>query len=316
MRIRLEMRNDSAVRLMFAAAVTISAFLMASPAHAQDIGQLVSVQTGKCLQPANGSSKAGEWIVLEPCNGSPAQYWALQRHHPGNGILTKVWYYVINQSDKLCLDARGNADNGTPIQQWPCSGISDEKWNPTDCNGPTCSLASEIYNSAVPEDRKTGTHCLSTQATGDGVPMVLMACDKSVTSQRWNASWPSGVSGSGSGSSSASSASLSVGRPVFLSGVYYLPIAGSNFGPNEQVALTVFWKVGTAQPVPYILPLTAATTNQAGYFTTRFTGNSGSLCPISEPNGVPQPSQTFQVNAKGVKSQKTATATSTPFTCP
>lgn len=315
MRIRVELRNHPPVTLLFAAAVTISAFLMAAPSQAQDIGQLVSVEAGKCLQPANGSSKAGELIVQEPCNGSPSQYWALQRHHPGNGILTAVWYYVVNQSNNLCLDARGNAVNGTPIQQWPCTGISDEKWNPTHCSGPTCSVASEIYNSAVPADRKTGTHCLATQGTGDGVSMVLMSCDSGVSSQRWNASWPPGVSTSGSGSSSGSSPSLVVGRPAASAlGAYVLPITGSNFGSNEQISATVIWKVNGTQPVSY--PLGAVTTNQAGYFKTTFAGNSGSLCPITEPVGTAQPSQTFQVSAKGLKSQKTATQTSAPFTCP
>jgi hypothetical protein len=182
-----QMRNSRLFALLFAAAVVIAAGPMTATALADDqIVQFVSVQGGKCLQPAKGSSANGAAIVQVPCDGSAAQFWAL--HFMSSGTLNEhTWYQVINQSTHLCLDARGGAENGTPIQQWPCSGISNEKWSTTNCQSTpaaaTCSVPSEIFNSAVAQDRPY-THCLATPGTGDGVSMVLMACE-TVPSQQW-----------------------------------------------------------------------------------------------------------------------------------
>jgi hypothetical protein len=172
---------------VFALFFVVVAGLMTATSWADDqIVQFVSVQSGKCLQPTKGSSANGAAIVQEPCDGSAAQSWAM--HYMSSGFIfnQRTWYRLINQSSHLCLDARGNAVNGTPIQQWPCSGISDEKWGNTNCTSTpaqTCEVASEIYNSAVPEDRPY-THCLATPGTGDDVTMVLMSCE-GVSSQQW-----------------------------------------------------------------------------------------------------------------------------------
>jgi Ricin-type beta-trefoil lectin domain-like len=176
-----KMRNSRLFALFF---IVIAAGLMTATTRADQIVQLVN--GGKCLQPAKGSSADGASIVLEPCDGSAAQSWAL--HFMTSGFFHEhTWYRVINQSSHLCLDARGGAVNGTPIQQWPCSGISDEKWGTTNCTSKTtpmtCEIASEIYNSAVPQDRPY-THCLATPGTGDAVSMVLMACE-AVPAQQW-----------------------------------------------------------------------------------------------------------------------------------
>ena len=178
-----KMRNSRLFALFF---VVIGTCLMTATARAADqVVQLVSVQSGKCLQPTQGSSANGVAIVQESCDGSAAQFWAM--HFMASGFANNhTWYRLINQSTHLCLDARGGAVNGTPIQQWPCSGISDEKWGNTNCTSTpaqTCEVASEIYNSAVPEDRPY-THCLATPGTGDDVTMVLMSCE-GVSSQQW-----------------------------------------------------------------------------------------------------------------------------------
>jgi Ricin-type beta-trefoil lectin domain-like len=179
-----KMRNSRLFALFF---VVIAAGLITATARADDqIVQLVNVQSGKCLQPTQGSSANGVAIVQESCDGSAAQFWAM--HFMASGFANNhTWYRLINQSTHLCLDARGGAVNGTPIQQWPCSGISNEKWGTTNCKSTpaptTCSVASEIYNSAVAQDRPY-THCLATPGTMDGVSMVLMSCE-GVPSQQW-----------------------------------------------------------------------------------------------------------------------------------
>jgi hypothetical protein len=184
------MRNRQFFAPKFAALVVIAVGLMSATALADDqVVQLVSVANGKCLQPENGTSTNGAAIVQVPCDGSAAQFWALHFMSSGWLFNLRTWYQVINQSNHLCLDARGNAVNGTPIQQWTCSGISDEKWGSANCTTnaagtQTCRLTSQIYNSAVPEDRHPGSHCLATPGAADGTTMVLMAC-QAVSSQLW-----------------------------------------------------------------------------------------------------------------------------------
>jgi hypothetical protein len=94
-----------------------------------------------------------------------------------------------------------------------------------------------------------------------------------------------------------------------------LSITGHNFGASEAVQVIVDWKVGDQGPVTY--PLLPQTTNLLGYFEVWFTGpTSYGLCPISVPFGDPQPSQTFNVRAIGLTSNKTASASAGPYTCP
>ncbi len=178
------MRDSRLLALFF---VVIATGVMTATARADDqIVQLVSSQSGMCLQPAKGSAANGAAIVQVACDGSAAQSWAM--HFMASGLANNhTWYQVINQSNHLCLDARGGAVDGTPIQQWPCSGISNEKWGASNCQSApgfsTCTLSSEIYNSKVAQDRPY-THCLATPGNGDGVSMVLMSCQL-IPSQDW-----------------------------------------------------------------------------------------------------------------------------------
>jgi len=96
---------------------------------------------------------------------------------------------------------------------------------------------------------------------------------------------------------------------------FALSIEGSNFGANETVEVTVDWTVGNQNPVTF--PLDPVTANQLGYFQHWFTGVvSEGFCPISVPFGEPQPPQTFHVRATGSASNKTASTSAGPFTCP
>jgi hypothetical protein len=163
------MRNHRLVTLLSATAITTAAGLAAaSPAQAENpIVKLVSVGYAKCLQPVNGSTDQGAAIVQEPCNGSVAQQWTVK------GVSsTKV--HLVNRSSNLCLDARGKATNGTPIQQWTCNSISNENWS--------FGITNNLLSSGV---SNTFSHCVATPGAQDGLAMELRFCDGN-SAQLWN----------------------------------------------------------------------------------------------------------------------------------
>jgi hypothetical protein len=163
------MRNHRLITLLSAAAITAaSALAVAAPAHAEDaIVKLVSGESGKCLQPVNGTLLQGQPIVQETCNGSVAQQWTVD-----DVSSTKV--HLINRSSGLCLDARGGAVNGTPIQQWTCDWISNENWS--------FGITNNLLSSGV---SNTFSHCVATPGTQDGLATQLRFCDGD-PSQLWN----------------------------------------------------------------------------------------------------------------------------------
>ena len=151
-------------RLLFASTFMIATAL---PVHGEDpIVRLVSVQNGKCLQPINGSHNLGDAIVQMACNGSSAQQWTVK-----SVSSTKV--HLVNRASQLCLDARGKAVNGTPIQQWVCNKISNENWN--------FGITNDLLTSAV---SNTFSHCVATPGNQDGLSMELRFCDGN-PSQHW-----------------------------------------------------------------------------------------------------------------------------------
>jgi hypothetical protein len=75
-----------------------------------------------CLQPADPAGGAGTAIVQQTCANIPAQSWA-----PIN--IGGSSYQFLNEATGMCMDARGGAANHTPIDQWPCNTISNERWS-------------------------------------------------------------------------------------------------------------------------------------------------------------------------------------------
>jgi hypothetical protein len=101
-----------------------------------------------CLQPVNESTAQGAAVVQEPCNGGAAQKWT-PIHVSGNII------HYVNGLSGLCLDARGRAVNGTPVQLWTCNWISNENWERgeiNELNEPLPTLISRVSG--------TRSHCL------------------------------------------------------------------------------------------------------------------------------------------------------------
>lgn len=154
--------------LALVAAIAAGALTTAAPAHAEDpIVKLVSSQNGKCLQPVNGSLLQGDAVVQMTCDGSRAQQWTVK------GISSTA-VHLVNRNSQLCLDARGGAVNGTPIQQWTCNSISNEKWG--------FGITNNLLVSFV---AGTASHCIATPGFPDGLPMELRFCDGN-SSQLWS----------------------------------------------------------------------------------------------------------------------------------
>ncbi len=115
-------------KTFFVAASVVSVALSAiTGATSEPQSPLVfySNHTNMCLQPSNGSVAPGAAIVQEPCNPSvnaTAQQWILIVVGGGN--------HYKNVLSGLCLDARGKAQDGTPVQQWTCDKITNEIWEP------------------------------------------------------------------------------------------------------------------------------------------------------------------------------------------
>jgi len=134
----------------------IAAFVTAVMVFAQSGGnkEIYNFWTNQCLQPLNGSTSQGAAIVQEPCNGGASQLW--MEVSVGNNI-----FHYVNVLSGLCLDARGSAMNGTPVQQWTCNKISNENWQPGEADSddipPLFSRVSgtSSYCLDIPGARKT-----------------------------------------------------------------------------------------------------------------------------------------------------------------
>jgi Ricin-type beta-trefoil lectin domain len=146
---------------------TGSALVVPTVSHAYSaIIELQSNYSGKCLQPANGSQGAA--IVQETCNGSLSQQWTQGPSEGSGGTSSNAEHYV-DRSSGLCLDARGNATNGTPIEQWTCDWISNENWVLGGTQG-RAELFSKVSSG-------NGGRCVSTPGLVNGDAMQLASCN-------------------------------------------------------------------------------------------------------------------------------------------
>jgi hypothetical protein len=167
------MRHPRLVTALFATAiaVTASGLAVAPPAFADNpIYQLVNEESGQCLQPIHGSHVEGAAVVQEPCNGSAAQQWTQTTSSSG------TYVHLVNRASGLCLDARGGAVNGTPIEQYPCVSISNIRWS--------YGITNNLLSSGV---SGTYSHCVATPGLRAGLPMELQFCDGDA-SQLWHRS--------------------------------------------------------------------------------------------------------------------------------
>jgi hypothetical protein len=100
---------------------SVALALSAKAAAQNPAFQFFNSHTGMCLEPQNESMLQGTAIVQQPCKASGAQEWIYVD-------LGSAGDQFENALTGMCFDVRGGAANHTPIQQWTCNGISNEKW--------------------------------------------------------------------------------------------------------------------------------------------------------------------------------------------
>jgi hypothetical protein len=159
--------------------IGLSAAIASGPASASPAaaasgpGDLYNFLSNQCLQPVNGSTLQGAAIVQEPCNGGAAQQWV---NVPVSGNI----FHYQNVLSGLCLDARGGAVNGTPVQQWTCTSISNENWEPgEDLGDDIPPLFSRVSG--------TSSYCLDIPGGQQvaGLAMQIYRCNGTEAQQWW-----------------------------------------------------------------------------------------------------------------------------------
>lgn len=171
-------RRTARLMLAAAAAVGLTAAVGQTTAAAATNYFLILVQVAPdgpvlCLQPADPTAGPGTAIVQEPCDKhAQAQAWA-----PVN--VGGSSYEFLNQASGECMDARGGAARGTPIQQWTCNTISNEHWSwPHEIPAAFWPLGSQVAGSS--------NFCLDVPQASQvaGVGVQLYTCN-GTSAQAW-----------------------------------------------------------------------------------------------------------------------------------
>lgn len=160
-------------KAVYLVAFVMALALSAKPAAADQPFVFFNSHTGMCLGPENDSMLQGAAIVQEPCKAGGAEEWLYIS-------LGSAGFQFENALTGMCLDARGGAANHTPIQQWTCNGISNQKWQ--------ISVPAKGSAGAPVESKVAGSsgYCLDIpggQATV-GLAMQIYVCNQTV-SQLW-----------------------------------------------------------------------------------------------------------------------------------
>ncbi|MEU9076347.1 non-reducing end alpha-L-arabinofuranosidase family hydrolase [Kitasatospora sp. NPDC048538] len=153
-------RKKLSALLATAAAVALSATLVAGPAQAATTGALRGVGSGRCLDVSNASRADGAGVQIYDCWGGANQQWTsmsanqltvygdkcldVPNHATTVGTKVQIWSCsgganqqwrvnadgtVVGVESGLCLDVDGGGTaNGTAAQLWTCTGGSNQKW--------------------------------------------------------------------------------------------------------------------------------------------------------------------------------------------
>jgi hypothetical protein len=145
---------------------------MAAPAEAASFVTIRNFGSDLCVQPGRSNpTSTGVQLTQEVCDGSLAQQWTPVSLGGGN-------YQFVSRSSGGCMDAHGSNTDGTPVDTWPCSTISNQRWNfsPAIPNALPARIVSAI-----------GNRCLDvTQGSGDpGTPIQIFHCTSDNAAQAW-----------------------------------------------------------------------------------------------------------------------------------
>jgi hypothetical protein len=166
------------IRNLTLAAASIVAGLVAFhslAAQQTSAAKIFNVRSQKCLQPVSGSIAEGAAIVLASCDpNNAAQFW-IKIPVSGNVV------HYRNENSQLCLDARGAAANGTPVQQWPCNQITNENWQ-------YAQDAGDTEPKVISRVSGTNSYCLDIPGGGtdEGLAVQIYTCNGS-PAQHWYA---------------------------------------------------------------------------------------------------------------------------------
>lgn len=84
------------------------------------------VQSGKCVQPVNGSTASNVRVEISTCTGA-----AIQRYRPQ---ATSAGFFLLrNELTGFCLDVSLQSPlDGAAIIEFPCNGGANQQWSFTD----------------------------------------------------------------------------------------------------------------------------------------------------------------------------------------
>jgi len=129
----------------------------------------------KVMDIRDGSFSQGALAQLWQRNGEIQQEWKVV---PAGTQSGKTFYELRSGLTGMCLDMAidGAVGNGTRVQQWPCTGASNQRWIAEHSSGWV-----RLFNQQTPG--------LCLDVTGaryvDGVPLQVWECNTG-WNQRWN----------------------------------------------------------------------------------------------------------------------------------
>jgi hypothetical protein len=163
---RIQSRTVGLLLAAAAAGLTAAAALPASAITSPAGYYQILVRAGTsapvmCLQPADPAGGAGTAIVQQPCASIQAQNWAPL-------TISGTSYRFLNQASGLCMDVAGGAASGTPVDQWPCNSISNERWSwPHSFPDGLWPIRSRSTGATTPPRRRGPSPDLSPSRQGD-----------------------------------------------------------------------------------------------------------------------------------------------------
>jgi Ricin-type beta-trefoil lectin domain len=147
------------------------AMVLPRPLVAQVYETISNKLSDKCLEPV--STVAGAAILIQPCSNLPIQQWTEVN-------VKSPYVHYMNQFTKMCLDARGGAQNHTPVQLWPCDQISNEYWVPNK----TYNVNSPVLTSGVANSYPKFCLDLPSGLTNAGITLQIYECN-GTPAQQW-----------------------------------------------------------------------------------------------------------------------------------